>query len=125
MDDHLQALNIEEMKVAVKPTENLEKISLDDNIPGRITHIGMQADPSVCKELALFLKNNQDIFAWSHDDMPRINPNSMVHKFNVWSSFFLVRQKKKVFAQDRDKVIAEEVRKLLEENFIREVYYLE
>ena len=125
MDDHLQALNIEEMRVAVELTENLEKISLDDNIPGWITHIGMQADPSVCKELALFLKNNQDIFAWSHDDMPRINPNSMVHKFNVWSSFFLVRQKKKVFAQDRDKVIAEEVRKLLEENFIREVYYLE
>ena len=59
MDDHLQALNIEEMKVAVKPTENLEKISLDDNIPGRITHIGMQADPSVRKELALFLKNHQ------------------------------------------------------------------
>ena len=83
MDDHLQALNIEEMKVAVKPTENLEKISLDDNIPGRITHIGMQADPSVRKELALFLKNNQDVFAWSHDDMPRINPNSKVHKFNV------------------------------------------
>ena len=41
MDDHLQALNIEEMKVAVKPTENLEKISLNDNIPGQITHIGM------------------------------------------------------------------------------------
>ena len=49
----------------------------------------------------------------------------MVHKLNVCSSFFLVRQKKKVFAQDRVKVIAEEVRKLLEANFIREVYYLE
>ena len=34
MDDHLQALNIEERRIAVKPTENLEEISLDDNIPG-------------------------------------------------------------------------------------------
>lgn len=41
MDDHLQGLNIEEMRVAVEPMEDLEEISLDDNIPGRITHIGM------------------------------------------------------------------------------------
>ena len=32
MDDHLQALNIEEIRVAVEPTEDLEEISLDDNI---------------------------------------------------------------------------------------------
>ena len=30
-----------------------------------------------------------------------------------------------MFAQERDKVIAEEVQKLLEANFIREVYYLD
>jgi len=34
-----------------------------------------------------------------------------------------VRQKKRVFAQERDKAVAEEVRKLLEAGFIREVYY--
>ena len=33
MDDHLQALNIEERKVAVELTEDLEEISLDNNIP--------------------------------------------------------------------------------------------
>ena len=32
MDDHLQALNFEERMVAVEPTEDLEEISLDDNI---------------------------------------------------------------------------------------------
>ena len=40
MDDHLQALNIEEMRVSVEPTEDLEEISLDNNIPGRVTRIG-------------------------------------------------------------------------------------
>ena len=34
-----------------------------------------------------------------------------------------VRQKKRVFAQEQDKAIAKEVRKLLEADFIREVYY--
>jgi len=63
MDDHLQALNIEERKVTVEATEDPEEISLDDDTPGRTTRIGTQADPSVSEELALFLKNNQDVFA--------------------------------------------------------------
>ena len=63
MNDHLQALNIEERRVAIEPTEDLEEISLDDNIPNRITHIDMQANPSVRKELAIFQKNNWDVFA--------------------------------------------------------------
>jgi len=41
----------------------LEKIFLDDNYPGQITHIGTQANPSIHKELTYFLKNNQEIFA--------------------------------------------------------------
>ena len=62
MDD-LQALNIEERKVTVEPTEDLEEISLDDDTPGWTTCIGTQADPSIPKEFALFLKSNWDVFA--------------------------------------------------------------
>ena len=47
----------------------------------------------------------------------------MVHKLNICPSVFLVWKKKKVFAQERDKAIAKEVHKLLEIDFIREVYY--
>ena len=83
MDDHLQALNIEERRVAVEPTEDLEEISLVDNVLSRITRISTQANLLVCKELALFLKNNRDVFAWSHEDMSRISLNIMVHKLNV------------------------------------------
>ena len=55
--------------------------------------------------------------------MPGINPSVMVHKLNVSPSFLPIRQKKRVFAQERANAIAEEVRKLLEADFIREVYY--
>ena len=34
MDDHLQVLNIEERRVTVEPTEDLEEISLDDDLSG-------------------------------------------------------------------------------------------
>ena len=55
--------------------------------------------------------------------MPGIDPSVMVHKFNVSPSFPPIQQKKRVFAPERDQAIAEEVRKLQEASFIREVYY--
>ena len=41
----------------------------------------------------------------------------MVHRLNVSHSILLIRQKKRVFAQERDKAITKE--------FIKEVYYLD
>ena len=79
IDDHLQALNIKEQWVTVEPTETLEDISLDNDRLDRVTYISTQANPLIREELALFLKNNQDIFTWSHKDMPRINLSVMIH----------------------------------------------
>ena len=64
-----------------------------------------------------------DIFAWNYEDIPEIDPNIMVHQLNVSPSFPPVRQRKRVFAQERDKTIAKEVHELLDVGFIREVYY--
>ena len=47
-----------------------------------------------------------------------IDHSVKVHKLNVSPSFTPIRQKKQVFAQERDKAIAEEVRKLQEAEFI-------
>ena len=55
--------------------------------------------------------------------MPEIYPSVIIHRLNVSPSFLPIRQKKRVFAPERDQAIAEEVRKLQETNFIREVYY--
>lgn len=54
--------------------------------------------------------------------MPRINPLIMIHRLNISPSFPLICQKKRVYAQEKDKAIAEEVRKLQDAKFIREVY---
>ena len=66
---------------------------------------------------------NRDVFAWSHEDLPGIDPLVIIHRLNVNLAYSPIRQKKRVFTQERDKAIAEEVRKLLEAYFIREVYY--
>ena len=55
--------------------------------------------------------------------MPGIDPSVIVHKLNVSPSSSPIQKKKRVFAQEQDKAIVEEVRKLLEAYFIREMYY--
>ena len=55
--------------------------------------------------------------------MPRIDPSVIIHRLNMSPFFPPVRQKKRIFFQKRDRAIAEEVGKLQEAGFIREVYY--
>ena len=55
--------------------------------------------------------------------MPSIDPGIITHRLNICPSFKPVRQKKRVFAPERDKTINEEVQKLMAAKFIREVYY--
>ncbi|XP_065620089.1 uncharacterized protein LOC136063514 [Quercus suber] len=112
MKDHLQAMSIEEHQSTMEPIEQLEEILLDASAPDRTTKIGTFASPVVRQALTAFLKKNQDVFAWSHEDMPGIDPSVMVHRLNVSPSFPPVRQKKRVFTSERDRAIAEEVCKL-------------
>ena len=101
----------------------MEKVMLDESRPGRTTRMGTLASSAVRQDLANFLRRNQDVFVWSQEDMPGIDPSVIVHRLNVNPDSSPVRLKKRVFAQERDKAVAEEVRKLLEAGFIREVYY--
>lgn len=45
--------------------------------------VGFQLDPGVEEELVAFLPDNHDVFSWSHEHMPGIDPSVMVHKLNV------------------------------------------
>ena len=123
MEDHQQTICIGEQRTTAEPVEELEKIILDESRPERTTRMGTLASPMIRQDLAGFLRMNQDVFVWSHEDVPGIDPSVIVHRLNVNPASSPIRQKKQVFAQERDKAVAEEVRKLLEAGFIREVYY--
>ena len=95
----------------MEPVKKLEEILLDSSDPSRTTKIGTLANPAIRQELITFLRGNRDVFTWSHEDMLGIDPSVIVHRLNVSPAFPPVRQKKKVFAPERDRAIAE-VRKL-------------
>ena len=116
-------MNIEEKRVMVEPIKALEDISLDENNPKRYTRVGTDLEEKIKKDLVHFLKKNIDVFAWSHEDMPGINPSVITHRLNISPSFKPMRQKKRVFALERDNAIKDEVQKLIAAKFIREVNY--
>ena len=116
-------MNIKERRVVTEPTEVLEDVLLQENDPEKFTRIGTSMKEKVKKDLIQFLRKSVDVFVWSHDDMLGIDPNVITHRLNVYPSSKPVRQKKRVFAPERDKAIKEEVQKLTTAQFIRKVYY--
>ena len=109
MDEQTQTMNIEERRIVAEPTEVLEDISLDENDPGKSTRIGADLERKIKKDLIHFLRENIDVFAWSHEDMSGIDPNVITHRLNIYPSSKPVRQKKRVFTPERDNAIKEEV----------------
>ncbi|KAJ9544284.1 hypothetical protein OSB04_023991 [Centaurea solstitialis] len=70
-------------------------------------------------------KEHSDCFAWSHEYMVGIDPNVISHKLNVDPTFKPIKQKRRKFAPERNKVINDEVDNLLKTGKIREVKYPE
>jgi len=85
--------------------------------------VGSLLSPEIKESLVTFLRNNSDVFAWSHDDMPGINPSVISHRLNVDPNYRPVKQKRRSFAPERNQAIHEEVERLLKAGFIRKVDY--
>ena len=79
-------MNIEEMRVVSEPTEALEDILLDENNPKKSTRIGADLEKKIKKDLINFLRENIDVFTWSHEDMPGIDPSVITHRLNIYPS---------------------------------------
>ena len=54
--------------------ETLETVELVEGNANKTTKIGRILSPEMRTRLIKFLKENLDVFAWSHEDMPGISP---------------------------------------------------
>ncbi|XP_022888952.1 uncharacterized protein LOC111404368 [Olea europaea var. sylvestris] len=104
------------------PVEGLEEVKIE---PGRKVTVGRGLDAEIMAELLSCLSRNIDVFAWNVEDMPGIDPDVAVHRFNVNPEARSVKQRKRQFAPERREVIKEEITKLLNAQFVREVQYPE
>ena len=89
---------IEEQRTVAESVEGLEEVLLDDSRLERTTRIDTLASSPMRQALTAFLKENQDVFVGSHEDMLGIDPSIIVQKLNVSPSCAPVWLKKRVFA---------------------------
>ena len=74
-------------------------------------------------ELIMFFTRNKDCFALLHLDMGGVNSKVIIYQLNVDPLFRPVRKKRRKLAVDRNNVVNEEVKRLLESRIIHKVQY--
>jgi hypothetical protein len=75
--------------------------------------------------LVNFLRVNADVFAWSPSDIPGIPREVAEHALEIRAGSKPMKQHLCRFDEEKRKVIGEEIHKLLDVGFIKEVHHLE
>ncbi|GKV50689.1 hypothetical protein SLEP1_g57387 [Rubroshorea leprosula] len=107
----------------VEPVESVETVPLNPDVLERTVKIGTKLTKEERAELLEFLRINQDVFAWTTDEMPGIPTELTVHKLSTDPTRRPVVQKRRLFGPEKQVAIDEEIQKLLQAGFIRRVEY--
>ena len=101
--------------------EEIDEIPIFPDFPEHKVQIGARLTDTLKEQVVSFLKNNHDCFAWSHEDMTGIDPEVAVHHLQVDPDYRPVKQKRRKFASELNKIINNEIQKLINIGFVREV----
>ena len=104
-----------------KPTDEIVKFQVHPTDPMKTTYIGTQLSPVMDAALRDFLRENWDIFAWHPSDMPGIPRRLAEHNLNILKGYKLVKQTLRRLSEPKRQAIGEELAKLLEAEFIRDI----
>ncbi|GJS76425.1 reverse transcriptase domain-containing protein [Tanacetum coccineum] len=99
------------------------KMAIHPEYPEQTIAIGSTLTEKERKELCALLKQNLDIFAWKPADMTGVPRHIAEHRLNVREGCLPIKQKKRGQAPERNKVIPEEVEKLIDAEIMKEVHY--
>jgi ribonuclease HI len=105
------------------PMEELETFPIDTMDPSKYLQVGSKLPPKVKEELKNFLVRNLDVFAWKHGDMVGIDPRDSCHHLNIDPKATPHRQKRRALNPERYEALREEVKKLIDNGFVRESMY--
>ncbi|XP_074351399.1 uncharacterized protein LOC141690504 [Apium graveolens] len=108
-----------------KLAEDLISVPLAPEDPRKVIFIGASLEETLRRKLVRFLQENKDVFAWTAADIPGIDMGLITHKLNMDPNRKTVKQKKRIFAPERQEAIKQEVEKLLEAGFIKELQFSE
>ena len=81
-------------------------------------HVGKNCSIDESEAYKALFKEFRDIFSWSYEEMPRIEPSIVVHEIKTYPTAKLVRQKLKKVHPRKAIAIKAEIEKLLKVGFI-------
>ncbi|KAL0433973.1 UNVERIFIED_CONTAM: putative enzymatic polyprotein [Sesamum latifolium] len=93
--------------------------------PDKTIRIGSHLEGKTKEEIILYLQRNVDIFAWAPQDLEGIDPKVITHHLNIDPGIKPVKQKKRHFRTEKDKIIQAEVDKLMAARHIEEIQFPE
>ena len=100
--------------------EELKEINLGAELGShKPVFISSQLTIQEKEQLVILIKEYTDVFAWTYDEMPGLDPTLVVHALNVNLGVKLVIQPARVFHTDVKTQITQEVKKLLVASFIK------
>ncbi|XP_058189588.1 uncharacterized protein LOC131307197 [Rhododendron vialii] len=105
-----------------RSTEELIRFSIPGG-EGRYVLIGSSLSVAEREEMYDFLTRNIEVFAWTPQDMPGVDPSFAMHSLNVDPSRRPAVQKVRRSSAAHIEVVMTEVDQLLEAGVIREVLY--
>ncbi|VVA31952.1 PREDICTED: retrotransposon, partial [Prunus dulcis] len=107
---------------SVAVTEQLETIDLsDDPVVQRPISISIHLTKEEKEVLVPLLKEFRDVFAWSYEEMPGLDPNLVSHTLNIELGTRPVVQPRRNFHPKVEKQIKVEIEKLLAAGFIKPI----
>ncbi|XP_042423659.1 uncharacterized protein LOC122011339 [Zingiber officinale] len=100
-----------------------EEVQLYAERPETLTRIASDLPPSLKEELVQCLIRNQNVFAWSTEELPRVKPEVAEHKLHLLPDSRPVKHKKRNFSADQNKIIRAEVDQLKKAGHVQEVQF--
>jgi len=92
---------------------------------GRKFKLGRSLSQEAQDQIAKVIARHLDAFAWIASDMSDIDPDFLCHRLTMGPQVRPVRQRRRTFHEERQLIIWQETKKLLDVGHIREILYPE
>ncbi|XP_074578608.1 uncharacterized protein LOC141835080 [Curcuma longa] len=119
-----QGAEVHAMQEAPNPRAATEKeLQICPDRPEAIVQVAVKLTYELKQQLAECLHRNQDVFARDPANLKGVSPDVALHHLNVLPGARPIKQKRRHFGPEQNKVIREEVQKLLKAGYIKEVHF--
>ena len=116
------SIEVEKQEANSEPIDQVQTIQISKE---KVVRVGLEIEQGIKEDISKVLTKHSDSFALKATEIVGVEPRIASHSLKINPGMKPIIQKKRKFTYERQKVIAEEIKKLLDAGFIREVSHPE